>query len=244
MKQPKSIMKKVNVQQSTKKETRNLKTELNDKQMKEQCQNLSVLLQEGAQEKEAKKTAMKEYDQRIQTISEKVAKCADTIKAGYKLEEVECDVIKDFNKGDLKVIRLDDGSTIEERKLAKEESQMEFQGLEVALPVESIDSLVDVIENEEQCNAIKKEASNMLGSKLKESLVDVMEVIQETGKKKVILDDVQMLWNAMEMEQKNQIWQILCIAAYLELSAKPTKKKAKKESKPEQTELKEENNED
>jgi len=99
---------------------------------------------------------MSTYKDRIDSCSFEVKKAARKYKDGYEMRDIECSVERDYEKGEIRYFRLDNGELARTKKMTVAEKQMR---IEDAIPErkEPVEQTQEELKTEAHQNQINRE---------------------------------------------------------------------------------------
>lgn len=110
--------------QEPKKINRTLKCLLTEDESREMGGELAQRYSEITDLEDQKKAVTSDFKSRIDAASAEASRIARMISNGYEFREVECEVVQDYEMGEVLIVRLDTGETIERRRMTPEERQV------------------------------------------------------------------------------------------------------------------------
>jgi hypothetical protein len=76
--------------------------------------------------KYAAKDAAAESKKKIKKQEEEIYRLSRIVSTGIEWRDIECEVLKDYARGIVRVVRCDTGEVYKERRMTKDEQQMAF----------------------------------------------------------------------------------------------------------------------
>lgn len=110
----------------TSKTTRWLKYDFNEEEKRRLGADLSEakLAEDDAKKKKASVAA--QIGAEIKAADMRTCSLAEKLRSGYEYRDIPCEIEKDYNKGIVRIVRIDFGEIVEERKITDADSQQTF----------------------------------------------------------------------------------------------------------------------
>lgn len=103
---------------------RDLPVPLTDRERLELGQDIAAAQSKGEQAEIDKKAADDTFNGTIKAAYADVSELASKLRYGKAMKPVNCQYMMDYRLGELRVVRMDDGTEIERRSMTKAERQM------------------------------------------------------------------------------------------------------------------------
>ena len=106
--------------------TEYLRYPFTEEEKKELAQEMARSQIEAEDYEAQKKAVTADFDGQIKKAKLSASTCARKIRDGYEMRQVRCEVIKDFKKKTITIIRTDTGEEVKTRPMSVQESQMKL----------------------------------------------------------------------------------------------------------------------
>jgi hypothetical protein len=98
-------------------------TEKEKRDIAEEMAKMTLLIEDLDAEKKA---AMSSFKDKIDSASLAARVAAQKLRDGYEYRNIECEVVRDYEREEIHYVRTDTGETIESRKMEPAERQMQL----------------------------------------------------------------------------------------------------------------------
>ncbi len=105
------------------------KYEFTAHELRDIAEKLAIKTQELEQVEDEKKAVMSSYKERIERIQSDMKKAASLYKDGYEMRDIECVVDRNFETGEVRFIRTDNGIVVHTEKMTMAERQQRLDDL-------------------------------------------------------------------------------------------------------------------
>lgn len=99
------------------------KYEFTGDELKDIAENLAIKTQQLEEVESEKKAVMSAYTERLNRITGEVRKAASLYKDRYEMRDIECIIERDFESGEVRYIRTDNGQVVSRDKMTMVERQ-------------------------------------------------------------------------------------------------------------------------
>lgn len=109
-----------------------LPVELTDKEVQERGEKLAELEQDAQECREEAAANAARYRERKKALAEQIAKVSKCINDGKEDRQVTCDLVPDYRRNLMEIVRQDTNEAVDSRALTADERQMELGGKKAA----------------------------------------------------------------------------------------------------------------
>lgn len=96
---------------------------------KEIAQKMAMKTLESGELEQQKKSVMTGFKNKIEAADLVARECANHLKDGYEMRSIECEVIRDYDDGVIRYVRVDNGECVRTDDITHEERQMHIDEL-------------------------------------------------------------------------------------------------------------------
>jgi len=94
-----------------------------DEEKKEMSTELALKVSNQSTAEDEKKAIMSDLKSKIDSLAAQSNNLANKLNNGYEMRIVKCEVVKDFKKNTVKIMRCDTGEVIKTREMSHEDRQ-------------------------------------------------------------------------------------------------------------------------
>ena len=97
------------------------KYKFNEEEKRELASELAQGVAELQQKEDDKKAIMSDLKSQIDSLNAKTNGLAGKMNNGYEMRHIECEVIRDFAKHEIRYLRIDTGECVRTKKMSQED---------------------------------------------------------------------------------------------------------------------------